>query len=120
MEIAAPAKPPEVTVVVPARNEQACLGSCLSSLTAQAGVTFEIIVVDDHSTDRTREIAESFTEVRVISSPPLPPGWTGKNNAVIAGASQARGAWLLFTDADTVHMSGSLARTVAEANTNGA
>ena len=106
---------PEVSIIVPARNEEASLGDCLRSLTPQTGVAFEIIVVDDASTDRTREIAESFAGVRVISAPPLPPGWTGKNNAVIAGAAVARGDWLLFTDADTVHVPGSLARAVAEA-----
>jgi glycosyltransferase involved in cell wall biosynthesis len=116
MSVELPAAVPEVTVVVPARNEEGCLGECLASLVAQTGVTFEIIVVDDHSTDRTFEIARSFAGVRVISPGPLPEGWTGKNNAVIAGAKQAHGAWLLFTDADTVHLPGSLARAIAEAN----
>jgi glycosyltransferase involved in cell wall biosynthesis len=120
MNVELPATPPEVTVIVPARNEEACLGDCLASLVAQTGVTFEIIVVDDHSTDRTGEIARSFAGVRVISPGPLPEGWTGKNNAVVAGAKQARGEWLLFTDADTVHVLGSLARAVAEAKEHGA
>jgi len=120
MNVELPAAPPEVTVIVPARNEAACLGDCLTSLAAQTGVTFEIIVVDDHSTDRTGEIARSFAGVRVISPGPLPEGWTGKNNAVIAGAKQARGEWLLFTDADTVHVPGSLARSLAEAKEHGA
>ena len=111
---------PEVAIIVPARNEEASLGDCLASLTAQTGVAFEIIVVDDGSTDRTREIAQSFAEVRVISPNPLPHGWTGKNNAVIAGAKEAHAQWLLFTDADTVHLPDSLARTLAEAKTEGA
>ncbi len=114
---------PEVSIIVPARNEEASLGDCLRSLVSQNGVSFEIIVVDDGSTDRTREIAEDFAtvqantrvNVRVISPGPLPPGWTGKNNAVVAGAGVARGEWLLFTDADTVHVPGSLARALAEA-----
>ena len=109
---------PEVSIIVPARNEEASLGDCLQSLTAQTGVAFEIIVVDDGSTDRTREIAESFAGVRIISPGPLPAGWTGKNNAVVAGAREARGSWLLFTDADTVHGLGSLARALAEAKEN--
>ena len=106
---------PLVSVIVPARNEEVSLGDCLESLVAQTGVAREIIVVDDASTDRTREIAESFAEVRVISAPPLPPGWTGKNNAVAAGAQEARGEWLLFTDADTVHLPGALSRSLEEA-----
>lgn len=115
MNVELPATPPEVTIVVPARNEEACLGDCLASLVAQTGVTFEIIVVDDHSTDRTVEIARSFAGVRVISPGPLPEGWTGKNHAVAAGVHEACGEWLLFTDADTVHLPGSLARALAEA-----
>jgi Glycosyl transferase family 2 len=111
--------PNEVTIIVPARNEEACLKDCLASLAAQDGGAFEIVVVDDGSTDRTREIAQSFAGVRVISPGPLPDGWTGKNNAVIAGAKAARGDWLLFTDADTVHLPGSLARSLAEANGHG-
>ncbi|MFZ0479975.1 MAG: glycosyltransferase family 2 protein [Terriglobales bacterium] len=106
---------PEVSIVIPARNEEASLGECLQSLVAQTGVAFEIIVVDDGSTDRTREIAERFSGVQVISPGPFPAGWTGKNNAVIAGAGAARAEWLLFTDADTVHLPGSLARALAEA-----
>lgn len=106
---------PIVSVVIPARNEEASLGTCLQSLVTQTGTFFEIIVVDDNSTDRTREIAEGFFGVQVIQAPPLPEGWVGKNHAVSIGAARARGEWLLLTDADTVHLPGSLARTVAEA-----
>ena len=111
---------PEVSIIVPARNEEASLGDCLDSLTAQTGVPFEIIVVDDGSTDRTREIAQSFAGVRVIPARPLHEdgagkAWTGKNNAVIAGAKEASAQWLLFTDADTVHQPGSLGRALTEA-----
>jgi glycosyltransferase involved in cell wall biosynthesis len=106
---------PEVSVIVPARNEEASLGACLESLVSQSGVDFEILVVNDHSTDRTREIAQSVPGVRVIDAGTLPQGWTGKNNAVTCGAREARGQWLLFTDADTVHLRGSLARALAEA-----
>jgi len=108
-----------VSVIVPARNEEASLRTCLESLIAQTGVQFEIIVVNDHSTDRTREIAASFPGVRIIDAGPLPTDWTGKNNAVIAGAREAHGEWLLFTDADTVHLPGSLAAALIEARENG-
>jgi glycosyltransferase involved in cell wall biosynthesis len=106
-----------VSVIIPARNEEACLAACLQSLLAQIGVTFEIIVVDDHSTDRTRDIASSFSskKIRVIEAGPLPAGSTGKNNAVTAGSKVARGDWLLFTDADTIHLPGSLASSLEEA-----
>src|SRR5260221_10173870 len=90
---------PMVSVIIPARNEQDSLGLCLESLVAaQPGIAYEIIVVDDHSTDRTRAIAESFPGVKVVVAAPLPPGWTGKANAVTRGAREARGEWLLFTD----------------------
>jgi glycosyltransferase involved in cell wall biosynthesis len=106
---------PTVSVIVPARNEEASLGACLESLVSQDGIDFEILVVDDGSTDHTRAIAESFPGVRVIQPGPLPEGWTGKNNAVAAGAREAQGEWLLFTDGDTVHKPGSLAKAMAEA-----
>jgi glycosyltransferase involved in cell wall biosynthesis len=106
---------PEVSVIIPARNEEASLGACLESLVSQSGVEFEIIMVNDHSTDRTGEIAASFPGVRVVEAATLPEGWTGKNNAVACGAREASGEWLLFTDADTVHLPGSLGRALAEA-----
>jgi cellulose synthase/poly-beta-1,6-N-acetylglucosamine synthase-like glycosyltransferase len=130
MPATSPVPRPAVSVIVPARNEEACLAACLQSLLAQRGVAFEIIVVDDHSTDRTRDIAQSFAtprpsakaqvELRIIEAGPLPAGWTGKNNAVTAGSRAARGEWLLFTDADTIHPPGSLARSLEEAKRQGA
>jgi glycosyltransferase involved in cell wall biosynthesis len=113
---------PVVSIIVPARNEEACLGVCLESLVAQTGIACEIIVVDDDSIDRTAQIARSFSEVQLIEAGLLPDGWTGKNNAMFAGAKAAhtKAKWLLFTDADTVHQPGSLARAVAEAEQHGA
>jgi glycosyltransferase involved in cell wall biosynthesis len=115
---------PVVSVIVPARNEEDCLGLCLESLVSQhdearQGSDFEILVVDDHSSDRTREIAASFPLVKVIEAGPLPAGWTGKSNAVTCGALAARAGWLLFTDADTVHKPGSLARALLEVKERG-
>src|ERR1043166_8862524 len=106
---------PLVSVIVPARNEEVSLGACLESLVSQVGGEKEIIVVDDNSTDQTQQIAESYAGVRIIHPAPLPENWTGKNNAVTAGAKVARGEWLLFTDADTVHLPDSLARSLKEA-----
>ncbi|MFZ0802826.1 MAG: glycosyltransferase [Terriglobales bacterium] len=109
-----------VSVIVPARNEEECLRACLGSVVSQADVSFEVVVVDDGSTDRTREIAEGFRGVQVVGADPLPAGWSGKNNALTAGVRRAAGEWFLFTDADTVHCPGSLARALAEARVQGA
>ena len=108
-----------VQVVVPARNEQECIGACLESLVRQQGVDFQITVVDDDSTDATRAIAESFPGVRIIRASEAINGATGKCNALICGAQQANAEWLLFTDADTVHYPGSLAAAVKEAEERG-
>ena len=109
----------EVSVVVPARNEEACLFACLRSLVEQSGIAHEIIVVDDHSNDQTRAIAES-SPVRVISADPLPSAWSGKCNAAWSGAKTAKGTWLLFTDADTVHRPNSISTGLQEAMACGA
>ncbi len=106
---------PLVSVIIPARNEEDCLARCLRSLQQQEGVTHEIIVVDDNSTDSTRAIAGGVPGVRVIDAGPLPARQSGKTHAAQVGADAARGEWLLFTDADTFHLPGSLARSVAEA-----
>jgi glycosyltransferase involved in cell wall biosynthesis len=111
----------ELTVIIPARNEEECLGACLESLVSQSeevfelGKDWELIVVDDHSTDRTVEIAKGFAGVTVMEAGKLEHGWTGKNAAIWTAAKGARGRWLLFTDADTVHEPGNLHRAIHEA-----
>jgi glycosyltransferase involved in cell wall biosynthesis len=111
----------ELTVIVPARNEEDCMGTCLESLVSQSeeifklGKDWELIVVDDRSTDRTAQIAAGFPGVAVIEATDPELGWTGKNNAVFTAAKRARGRWLLFTDADTIHASGDLRRAMHEA-----
>jgi glycosyltransferase involved in cell wall biosynthesis len=114
-----PEPSPDVSVVIPARNEEARLADCLRTLIGQAGPSYEIIVVDDHSTDGTRTIAESFP-VLVIAADPLPEGWSGKCNAAWSGAKVAHGQWLLFTDADTKHASNSIASGLQEARESSA
>jgi glycosyltransferase involved in cell wall biosynthesis len=123
-----------LSVIVPARNEAEVLGACLDSLVEQSepgfalGVQWELIVVDDDSSDGTREIAEATAAgregVMVMAAPTLDlsdrGGFTGKTNACWAGAQRARGAWLLFTDADTVHEVGDLSRAIHEAEKYGA
>jgi glycosyltransferase involved in cell wall biosynthesis len=110
-----PAHEVTVSVIVPARNEEDCLGHCLASLSNQSGIDFEIIVVNDHSTDRTKQIAEQYARANVVDAPELQAGWTGKNSACHYGSSLAKGKWLLFTDADTVHRHGSMRHAVHEA-----
>jgi glycosyltransferase involved in cell wall biosynthesis len=111
----------ELTVIVPARNEEESLGTCLQSLVSQSekifelGRDWELIVVDDHSTDRTAEIARGFAGVTVMKAAELEPDWTGKNNALWTAAKRAHGRWLLFTDADTIHEPGDLRRGIHEA-----
>ena len=111
---------PEVSVIIPARNEAASLGACLESVVSQQGIAFEVVVVDDQSADSTGEIARSFSGVRVVESDGLPAGWVGKNHAVWLGAQVVSGEWLLFTDADTVHLPGSVRSSIDEAKEYGA
>jgi cellulose synthase/poly-beta-1,6-N-acetylglucosamine synthase-like glycosyltransferase len=131
------ALPLRLSVIIPARNEDDCLSDCLWSLVRQqepqwelppqragdpgadADSQWEIIVVNDASTDGTRALAESFAGVTVMDAPKLEKGWTGKANAVWAGAQAARGEWLLFTDADTVHEPGHLRLAIIEAERHG-
>lgn len=116
-----PAELIDLTVIVPARNEEDCLGICLQSLVSQSeeifalGRDWELIVVDDHSTDNTAKIARGFAGVTVLEAGKLEKGWTGKANAVWTAARRARGRWLLFTDADTIHEPGGLRRALHEA-----
>jgi glycosyltransferase involved in cell wall biosynthesis len=111
----------ELTVIVPARNEEDCLGDCLASLVSQSeeifalGRDWELIVVDDRSSDRTAEIARGIAGVTVIEAGKLEVGWTGKTNAIWTAARQARGRWLLFTDADTIHEPGGMRHAMHEA-----
>ena len=101
-----------VSIIVPARNEAHNLPALLGSLRALDPAPLEIIVVDDHSTDGTGAIAAG-AGARVISPPALPAGWNGKPWACHTGAGAARGEYLLFTDADTVHAPDSLGRAMA-------
>jgi glycosyltransferase involved in cell wall biosynthesis len=100
---------PSISAIVPARNEAPVIAACIDSLARQPEIT-EIFVVDDHSTDRTaeivRELQQKIPPLRLIEADPLPENWTGKNRAVWLGAQQAHSEWLLFTDADSVHLEG--------------
>ena len=121
---------PRLSVIVPARNEEGNLPECLATLLAQddeffaLGRDWELIVVDDESTDRTREVAAEAAvghpAMILMEAPPLElkgsgRAFTGKTNACWAGAQRATGRWLLFTDADTLHEPGDLVRAMHEA-----
>jgi chlorobactene glucosyltransferase len=98
---------PRVSILVPARNEQAVIGECVRSLLAQDYPDFQVLVLDDHSTDGTRDVlatlAQTDTRLRVLSGDPLPNGWLGKQWACHQLAQAATGELVLFTDADTIH-----------------
>lgn len=103
-----------VSVCIPARNEEEHIGKTVRALLKEDWPRYEILVLDDQSSDRTREIVEEIaredSRVRVISGRPLPPGWKGKINAMDQLLSQARGDVILFTDADTNHSPDSIRR----------
>ncbi|MGI9044575.1 MAG: glycosyltransferase [Gemmatimonadaceae bacterium] len=112
----APADAPLVSVVIPARNEEVNIERCVASVLSADYPRLEVIVVDDHSSDRTGEIARALasgdTRLRVIGNAPLPEGWFGKQWACRTGAEESRGSIILFADADTVHSSDLITRSV--------
>lgn len=103
----------DVSVIIPARDEEANLPRLLASLAAQAPAPREVIVVDDHSTDATAEVARR-AGATVVGSEALPDGWTGKTWACWTGAGVASAPTLVFLDADTEVEPGGLARVVGE------
>lgn len=136
----APSPSPAVSILVPVKNEEDNIGTCLSTLLNQGYPALEIIVINDHSTDRTPEILAEAARltpdrIKVLEAPAMPPGWTGKNWALAQanrqglpdqaadrrlsklaqGTPQARGEWLLFTDADTRHEAHAMASVLAHA-----
>ena len=109
-------QPPEtITAIIPARNEEAVIAACVESLARQREIS-EILVVNDQSSDRTASIVEGLMEkipkLRLLETGKLPDGWVGKNYALWVGVQQARGSWLLFTDADAEHAENSAARAL--------
>ena len=97
----------KVSVILPARNEEKYIGRCLDSLLKQDYSNFEIIAINDSSSDRTEEIMRQYavqsSNIIVINADPKPDGWVGKNWACYQGYLKASGEVFLFTDADTVH-----------------
>jgi glycosyltransferase involved in cell wall biosynthesis len=116
--------PQSISVLIPARNEEASIAACVASVLASRGVELEVIVLDDHSTDRTadvvRELAAKDGRVRVEPAPDLPAGWCGKQHACFALARLARHPMLTFLDADVRLAPDALARLAALHERSGA
>ena len=112
-----PAQFPRLSVLVPARNEEANIGPCVRSLLAQDYPDFELLVLDDESSDQTAQVLASLAtedhRLRVLSGQPLPAGWLGKQWACQQLSQAATGELLLFTDADTLHHPQTLSDAVA-------
>ncbi len=111
-----------VSVLIPARNEEDNIGDAVAAVLANTGVTFELVVLDDGSTDGTAAILAGISDprLRVIGGPPLPAGWSGKQHACAVLAQAARHDLLVFTDADVrlapdalVRMAGFMERSPA-------
>ena len=114
---------PLISVCVPARNEERNIRRCVEALLAQTYPNFEVIVLDDRSTDGTLKILKSLAEstdprkvpLKVLSGSDLPPGWAGKPHALTQAAAVTRGEWLCFVDADTFVTPDALAAVYAKA-----
>ncbi len=114
-----PEPAPLVSVLIPARNEEANIATCLESLRKQGYPNFEILVLDDNSSDNTativNQIAVKDDRIRLFCGEPLPEGWAGKPFACYQLAKKASGSWLLFVDADTIHAPHMLRSVIAQA-----
>jgi chlorobactene glucosyltransferase len=120
-----PQNPPMVSILIPARNEEDKIAACLESLCKQDYPFYEILVLDDNSTDNTagvvNKLAVKDKHLKLVSGAPLPEGWSGKNYACYQLAKEAKGDWLLFVDADTIHAPHMLKGVIAlalESNTS--
>ncbi len=112
-----------VSIIVPARNEEQNIARCVRSLLEQDYQNYEVIVVDDNSTDGTERELDTLAHTHpngknlyVLRLRELPAGWAGKPHALHRGVREAHGDWLLFTDADTWHAPNALRSAVTQAN----
>ncbi|MDQ3388026.1 MAG: glycosyltransferase [Gemmatimonadota bacterium] len=119
----APGDAPPISVVIAARNEASSIEQALRSVLRQEYPKLEVVVVDDRSSDGTggilRSIAEHEPRLRVVHITGLPEGWLGKNHALHLGAADARGEYILFTDADVVLDPTTLGRAIAYMRSRG-
>ncbi|MBL0940682.1 MAG: glycosyltransferase [Gemmatimonadaceae bacterium] len=120
---AAPRSDTTVSVVLTTLNEAERVGPCLEGLMHQQAPLLEVLVVDSNSTDGTRELvataAARDARIRLLTDPPLPPGWVGKVWALEAGLREAQGEWVLGIDADTVPRPGLIGAVVDAADRDG-
>ena len=115
---------PLVSILLPARNEERrVLADCVRSLLAQDYASFEVVAVDDRSTDATlrllRSLAEEDSRLRVIAGGELPDGWLGKPNALRQALEAARGSWVLTADADVIFHPSALRTAMTYARSHG-
>lgn len=107
---------PGVSILIPARNEESTLGGALDSVLRQQGIDFEVVVLDDHSTDRTAELVrvrqKRHANVRLETAPELPAGWCGKQHACHVLSGLARYRYWVYLDADVRLEVGALERMV--------
>jgi chlorobactene glucosyltransferase len=118
-ECSPPEQPPLVSILVPARNEERNITSCVESLLKQDYPNWELLVLDDHSTDGTGEIvSQLFAKHKgsqrreLLAGQSLPGGWVGKNWACHQLSQNGAGEFLFFTDADTIHAPGTVTAAV--------
>jgi glycosyltransferase involved in cell wall biosynthesis len=113
-----------ISILIPARDEELNIAACLDSALAQGGAVGEVLVYDDHSTDRTAGIVSEYARrderVRLVAPAALPVGWCGKNFACARLAAEARAPWLLFIDADARLLPRAAERMRREAEARGA
>ena len=109
---------PRVSVILPARNEERYIARCLDSLLVQDYSNFEIIAINDSSSDRTSEIIQEYaardSRIVYVNAPPKPDGWAGKNWACHQGYLRTKGEVLLFTDADTEHSQSAMSLAIGQ------
>lgn len=116
---------PTLTVIVPGRNEERDVTTCLESLLAQDYSNVEIVAVDDRSTDATGTLMDTLAaahprQLSVIHIEELPPEWLGKTHAMAVAAAESRSKWVLFTDADILFRADALRRSLVYAVESGA
>ena len=107
---------PFVSILIPARNEEKRIDPCIRGMLQQDYPAYEILILDDRSTDRTFNVVQAYAKrnvrLKVLRGKELPAGWVGKPWACFQLSKKARGEWLFFTDADTEHKPDMLKRTV--------